>query len=274
MNARKGARFQRARDELLRAVSELQAGQSYYVFLFCWNVEEMLRGRDRDYLDVKPGHVQKLRRWLNDVSLGPGTDPRQALSLAHRMNPDAVFLLSDGQFNQPRTPWSESGWLGENENRVDLGVQEGVEKFYRRIPIHTISFENPFTVDAMKDIARSSGGSSQYIRTNSLQPIDSQRFVDLVAEIDRKYGQQADRTREYQARLSAARELICDGELLYAEYIVRPLAEAPPAEILNPTLLDDVMDILRSELAETRLEDFQSLPSDFAPSFHAETPRT
>lgn len=261
MNARQGARFQRARDELLRAVSALNSGQSYYVFLFCWNVDEMGREPERSYLAVRQGHTERLRKWLDDTTLGPGTDPRRALSMARDMKPDAVFLLSDGQFNQPRTPWSESGWLDETQNVLDLDVQTGVDKFYRSIPIHTIAFENPFTRTAMEQIATSTGGSSRYIHTDSLRPIDSQKFSNLCKEIAEKRGDAKDRRREYQARLSAARELICDGELLFAEYIVRPLADAEPSQILNPTLLDDVLQILHTELGDARLEDFP-LPAE------------
>ena len=261
MDARDGARFRRARDELLRAVSELDGDQSYYVFLFSWYVAELDKGSERAYRAVREGHAQRLRKWLDDSTLGPGTDPRRALSLAREMKPDAVFLLSDGQFNQPRASWSESGWLDENANPLDFDVQQGVETFYRGIPIHTIAFENPFTRSAMEQISQSSGGSFRYVHTDSLEPIESEQFLKLWKEIDQERRDHNDPIREYQVRLSAARELISNGELLLAEYIVRPLTDADPTKILNPKLLEEVLQILHTEIGDARLEDF-SLPPE------------
>ena len=101
---------------------------------------------------------RRLRSWIYDVSLGAGTDPRRASRCAHQMHPDAVFLLSDGQFNQPQTPLSESGWIDDRGERLEGDVQAGVEMIYRDIPVHTVAFENPFTVSAMQQIAEASGG--------------------------------------------------------------------------------------------------------------------
>ncbi len=176
------------------------------------------------------------------------------------MKPDAVFLLSDGQFNQPRTPMSESGWLDERGERLDISVQQGVEKIYKDVPIHTIAFENPFTKTAMEAISQATGGEFKYVKTQTLQPVDSERFLTALRDIKRKHRYENDPTREYQTRLSLARELISDGELLFAEYIVRPLRHAPPSKILNPTLLQDVLSILSSEIGDARLEDFEQPP--------------
>lgn len=260
MNARRGARFRRACDELNRAVSNLRPGQSYYVFLFCWSLGVMHYDRDIEYASVQDGHENELRNWIYDVSLGAGTDPRRALALAVRMKPDAVFLLSDGEFNQPRTPLSESGWLDADGEQVDVSVQEGVEEYCEDLPIHTIAFENPFTQAAMEAISRATGGQFRYVKTPSLQPIDSARFLTCLKQIDQKHRHETNPTREHQTRLTLARELISDGELLYAEYIMRPLYHASPANILNPSLLKELLAVLKSEVGETRLEDFEQPP--------------
>ncbi len=268
MNAREGARFERACDELIRAVSQLRAGQRYYVFLFCWNFDAMFFDRELQYAEVVPGHERKLQHWIQDINLGAGTDPRRSLSLAHRMQPDAVFLLSDGEFNEPSTPMSETGWLDDQDQRVDMSVLEGVERIYRNTPIHTISFENPFTTAAMAEIAAATGGEFRYVKTPKLEPIDLERFLTLLQEVERKHRGDKDPIYEYQRRLSLARELISDGELLYAEYLIRPLYQATRSQILNPKLLDEVLDILNTELGETRLEDF--LPPPGLPQWSGE----
>ncbi len=261
MNARDGARFDRAREELLRSVSQLRAGQSYYVFLFCWNTEKMFRDRSAECVNVTAGHEEKLRRWISDVSLGAGTDPRRALSLARQMKPDAVFLLSDGHFNRPRTPLSETGWIDEQGNRLKkLDVQKGVERFFGDIPIHTIALENPFTYAAMEQIAKATDGSYRYVKTSSHKPIDAKRFLSALRHIDQEHRDDPQPNREYQTRLSYAREFIADGELVYAEYLIRPLRHADRSKIANLVLLDRLSEILDAELGDTRLEDFEPVP--------------
>ena len=261
MNAREGARFDRACDELLRSVSQLSAGQSYYVLLFCWRTEEMFYNPSIDYVQVTADHVENLRRWIYDVSLGPGTDPRRALSLACQMNPDAVFLLSDGHFNEPSTPQSDSGWFDKQGKRIkSLNVQQGVERFFQSIPIHTTALENPFTYVAMEKIAKATGGRYRYVKTSSHRPIDSQRFLTALRHIDQKHRKDVQPYQEYQSRLSHAREFMIAGELVYAEYLIRPLRRAHRSKIANPVLLDQILSILDAELGSTRLEDFEPAP--------------
>lgn len=235
MAARDGARFNRACEELVRSVSQLRAGQSYYVFLFCWNTQEMFNDPAVEYINVAAGHEEKLREWIHNVRLGAGTDPRRALSLAHQLKPDAVFLLSDGHFNRPGTPLSETGWIDEHGERLpQLDVQQGIEMFFHEIPIHTIALENPFTYAAMERIAKATEGSYRYVRTSSHKPLDSERFLSALRHIDRKHRNDTKLDHEYQTRLSYAREFVADGELVYAEYIVRPLRRAHRATIANP----------------------------------------
>jgi hypothetical protein len=260
MDARDGERFSRACDELVRSVSKLRPGQSYYVFVFCWTTEEMFYDPVVKYVEVGPQHDQKLRKWIYSVSLGAGTDPRRALALAHRMKPDTVFLLSDGHFNRPSSPKSETGWIDETGERFKAGVQEGVEMVFRDVPIHTVAFENPFTLAAMQHIATSTGGNCRYVPTRSHKPIDSSRFLTTLRHIDQKHRHDRRPQGEYLTRLSYAREFIRDGELAYAEYLVRPLRHAKESMISNPVLLAQVVAILDFELGGTRLEDFESPP--------------
>jgi hypothetical protein len=260
MDARNGRRYQRACDELLRSVSRLKRGQSYYVFLFCWRTEKMFHDPAIKYVEVIPGHQRQLNTWIHGVSLGPGTDPRRALTLARGMNPDALFLLSDGQFNQPSTPQSETGWIDEQGERSQASVQLGVRSFFKKTAIHTVAFENPFTRPVMQDIAEVTGGVCCYVRTETHRPADSSRFLSALRHIDQNYRNRKRPRQEYQTRLSYAREFISDGELVYAEYIVRPLRQADRSLISNEILLTRVLDILASELGDTRLEDFGPAP--------------
>jgi hypothetical protein len=112
----------------------------------------------------------------------------------------------------------------------------------------------------MERIAEATGGSYRYIKTSSHKPIDSKRFLSALRHIEQKHRNDTRPIHEYQTRLSYAREFTADGELVYAEYLVRPLRRANRSTITNPVLLDRLLAILDSELGDTRLEDFQPTP--------------
>ena len=256
MQARNGERFQRAMSELVRAVSNLNPQQSYYVYLFSWRTHGMYYDQTSGFIRADPNQKTKLQRWIMDINLGSGTDPRRALSLARNMEPDAIFLLSDGQFNHPNTPFSETGWLLPDGTRSQANVEDGIARLMESIPVHAISFENPFTKDSMAKIAELSGGEFRYIKTQSHQPLDPQRFLNAVKTNEDAYGRNNNLKTEYRQRMSMAREFMTDGELAFAEYIIRPLRHADPSQIDNPILCRILLNILDEELGAARLEDF------------------
>ena len=112
----------------------------------------------------------------------------------------------------------------------------------------------------MQQIAKATGGSCRYIPTRSHRPIDSRRFLTALRHIDQKHRHDRRPRDEYLTRLSYAREFIRDGELAYAEFLIRPLRRARESTIDNPALLARVMEILDRELGDERLEDFEQPP--------------
>ena len=74
---------------------------------------------------------QRLTDWVHRQGLGPGTDPRYGTMMALRLNPDAIFLLSDGEFN------------GRDKNVHRIRRNRPIEALIdaernTAIPIHTI----------------------------------------------------------------------------------------------------------------------------------------
>lgn len=259
MDARDGERFQRAADELLRSIGSLQLGQRYYVYLFSWDLTEMFYdSRSQAYVEAGPGHVEKVRDWIYNISLGSGTDPRRALAMATHMSPkpDAVFLLSDGHFNKPPSPQSETGWISKTGKVTQDSVEKGVEKFYQHIPIHTIAFENPFTKGDMQRIAELTGGEFRYVPTQSHQPVDEEKFQRALRDIERAA---TSPRQNVSVRLSWARDFLTNGELVFAEYVVRPIRSAPAKQVYNTRLRKQILNILDEELRDVRLEDFEEL---------------
>ena len=86
-----------------------------------------------------PPSKAQLSRWLNLIQPDGGTDPRGALALALAMRPDAVFLLSDGEFPE--------------------GTAEAVARSNpRKVPIHCIDLGGGAGGRRPPQIARDSGG--------------------------------------------------------------------------------------------------------------------
>ncbi|MGB0596409.1 MAG: hypothetical protein ACPGLY_06950 [Rubripirellula sp.] len=261
MRARNGGRYARAAEELVRAVAQLRPDQQYCVFLFSWYTQEMFYNRRAGYTKAGGDHAQKLRTWLGQIRLDAGTDPRRALSLALQMKPDAVYLLSDGHFNQPVSPNSETGWFDADGVRSFESVLQGVEQRFDRTPIHSIAFENPFTVNTMCTIAEKTGGHFRYVQTGSLEPANLDQLSTALRQLERQFGSEPGGQAEYTARMTYARELISSGELVAAEYVLRPIPKGEKSPQGNRALLQQMTDILASELKGIRIEDFD-VPGD------------
>lgn len=95
-----GRKFERAKEELLTAVSNLGSTQRFFVYFFSDKDYAMFAPRtptDMVQLDTK--NWEQLLRWVNEQSLVPDTRPRRAMQRAFGLRPDVIFLLTDGDFN-------------------------------------------------------------------------------------------------------------------------------------------------------------------------------
>jgi hypothetical protein len=279
MDARNGDRFKRAKAELIRSVSGLSPQQSYYVLLFSWQTVYMYDYQSRyaysnkqqiaandprleandpqlEYVPATAENLQRLRYWLANVRLLSGTDPRRALSLAHSLQPDAIFFLSDGRFNRPAKGRSE-GWINKQEIPSHATVAEGVKIALSDVPVHTIAYENPLTRAVMKEIAGITGGSSRYVKTQSLQPLVPASLINGLRTL-RKLRAQSPQNLEAQhaARLKYAELLIEDGELAFAEYLLRPARGFDFKSLPRHRLAEEFFGILDAELGDVRVADF------------------
>lgn len=154
------SRFARARYELLRSIDRLAPYQSFYVILFSTRTRRMFDDESPAPVTIPATSENKLRLrdWLEAAEVGGGTDPREALFLALSIAPDAVFFLSDGDFNRVS---------GREKHRLFAGDPE-TEQLVKRInrtdtPIHTFAYEDPRSKRRMEDIAQLSGGDYRYI---------------------------------------------------------------------------------------------------------------
>jgi Mg-chelatase subunit ChlD len=142
-------KFERARYELLHSLEQLASDQRYYVIFYNDGAYPM--DADEPVLATQD-QFARTTRWVQSIEPTGGTNPLPALLHALSLRPDAVFFLSDGQFD-PLTIQ-----LLRSRNRPNRKLDQ------RQIPIHTIAFHDRFAEWLMRSIARNSGGEYRFER--------------------------------------------------------------------------------------------------------------
>jgi hypothetical protein len=128
-----------ARRELVRSIAQLYAEQEFVVLLFSDDCLPMLGSPQNkvQFLAATPANKDRLAAWLESVRPGGGTDPRTSLRIALALYPDAIFLLSDGEFRSLNT---------------------------HRIPIHTIAYQDQRSRHTLETISDDSSGAFRFVR--------------------------------------------------------------------------------------------------------------
>lgn len=134
--------------ELKRSINRMPADQEFFVIFF-----------DDQELPMQPARLMpavlsnkiKYFNWVDVASVGPeargGTDPSTALEMTLKsIQPDAVYLLTDGGFDERRA-------LG-TINQYNAA---------RKIQINTICFYDAANEPLMQLIAQENGGTYRYI---------------------------------------------------------------------------------------------------------------
>ncbi len=140
-----GEPFTRARDELIRSIGELKQGQKFYVVFFNDRAyPQFFPTAEQRMLTVSNDSRKRIERWIRRSVAEGETDPTDALKFALARRPDAIYLLTDGDFNPAVTDMlvAANSW---------------------RIPIHTIAFLNNVGEPLLKKISEQSGGTYRYV---------------------------------------------------------------------------------------------------------------
>jgi hypothetical protein len=130
-------RLPRATIELRRSVFALEQPQKFEVIFYNNESIPMPGGPVPRTADLQAKNL--LLSWIRLIEPDGGTEPRPALKQALALRPDAVFLLSDGEF--------PAGTVGEVA-RMNT----------RKIPIHCVDLTGGLAGDHLKRIAAGSGG--------------------------------------------------------------------------------------------------------------------
>jgi hypothetical protein len=142
----RGMRWESAVEELQRSIESLSPDQRFAVICFDHDTYPFQNrsGAHDGYFMASRKSQLKLRAWLRHHELGYETFPGVALRIALGMNPDAIFLLSDGQIHDPSLEWLRQWNLGS----------DGLP----RIPIYTISLHSTQGAQTLRQIAQEHGG--------------------------------------------------------------------------------------------------------------------
>jgi hypothetical protein len=138
-------KWERARAELLRSIEHLTEGQRYYIIFYNDGWYPMAADKP---IEATAKQIDRTRRWIRRLWPGGGTFPLDALMHALKLEPDAVYFLSDGRFDPAVIEML----------RVHNPSSTG------QIPIHTIAFVNQETIGIMKQIAHQSGGKFRFVQ--------------------------------------------------------------------------------------------------------------
>jgi hypothetical protein len=141
-------KFERARYELLKSIEQLGSEQRYYVVFY--NERAYPMDADKPLLATQE-NVAQTTQWINQVIPDGGTNPLPALLFALSLRPDAIYFLSDGQFD----PGTIQALRYQNRQNLRLQI--------RQIPIHAIAFLDRIAEGLMRTIARNSGGEYRFV---------------------------------------------------------------------------------------------------------------
>lgn len=135
-------RFRRVKLELLKCIAEMSPDQLFYVIFFS---NETLPMPTSGYVSSAPRVRDAAMEWIgNTDTSGAPTDPREALDLALRMQPDVICFLTDGEFN-------------DLINRRLRSLQQP------RTAIHTFAIGDTFGEEVLKLFAEHNHGEYRFV---------------------------------------------------------------------------------------------------------------
>jgi hypothetical protein len=150
-----GNRYNRAAEELIQALDALSSEQEFCVIAFNSQVWPMLNNSfdQTTLLPATSENKARLKAWLENLRPVGWTDPRDAMALALKLSPSAIFFLSDGEFKQG-PPTRKLGY--ETLSKVNRANRT-------HVPIHTLAFEDQANAPILRSMAKASGGSYRFV---------------------------------------------------------------------------------------------------------------
>ena len=147
----RGPRWEALCKELIRALQSLSPDQDFFVISFDSMAHPMFgiappKGK---FLKAVKKNVEQVQNWLRSIKHGKRTFPASAVGIAMKLEPDAIFLLSDGEINDSTV---EDLRVWNRKQDVDGNV-------VALVPIHTVLLHSPIGFATLEAIARENGGT-------------------------------------------------------------------------------------------------------------------
>ncbi len=148
-----GERFAHAIAELERSIEHLPTDAAFSVVFF--SSSDPIHGTP-SYVLMPPGRMMRASaankrnatRWIRSVQPEGGTDPTDAISAALRLSPDAIFLMTDGQF--------------DDERAVESALAQGNRR--GKVSVSTIAFYEPKGEQLLRRIASGNRGEYRFVK--------------------------------------------------------------------------------------------------------------
>ncbi|MBI3864398.1 MAG: VWA domain-containing protein [Planctomycetia bacterium] len=143
-----GLRFERAKKELVRSINKLGPEQKFYVYFFNDRTYPLFDPKPANgMIPGNPSNKQRATRWINTRQAESTTNPNYALQQALEMKPEVIFLLTDGELDEPEE------------------VRHMIRRFNKtNVVIHTIAFENEDGGTTLEAIANENNGVYRFVK--------------------------------------------------------------------------------------------------------------
>jgi len=143
----KGEKLEAAKAELVRSIRALDRGASFYTVFFnhthmAMPAQELVRATE--------GSKRKHFAWVGTVTADGGTNPVSAMRLALSLKPDAIWLLSDGQFKPAAVDIIRKANPG------------------RKVQIHTLAFYSQAGEKVLQRIAAENRGRYRFVTPGAI----------------------------------------------------------------------------------------------------------
>jgi hypothetical protein len=138
-----GTRMTHTKAELVESIIRLKPEQRFYVTFFS-SGEQPMSAAPRSLAPASFDEKIRCYQWIRPIDAEGGTNPESSVLLTAQMKPDAIYLLSDGEFSALNPATFEQ-----------LAAD--------RIVVNTVAFEDESGANMLREIAERTGGSYRFV---------------------------------------------------------------------------------------------------------------
>jgi len=169
-----GGRLEAAKEELIKSVRKLGEKRKFFVIFYDDYAHPMPK---KTLISGAVYNVKWLKKWLKKIEVGGGTDPTEAMQQALKLNPDTIWLLSDGRFRET----------------VCQVIQAGNPD--KKVSVNTIAFHDRAGEPVLKRIAEENVGDYRFVPAPATPPAPTPKPTPQTGKKRRPGAKTKTRTR-------------------------------------------------------------------------------